>query len=171
MGPGLRNPPNRRAGLVRRLIGKARVPMVIDADGLNLIATDPSVLSNRRSLPSCSPPTPVKWPDSAAVQPPTFKMTASTMPDLLPERYPVTWCSRVPDTIVARPDGTVFVNATGNPGMATGGMGDVLTGLIAGLITQGMEVGAAARAGVLSARTGGRPTCCRSSGPGRISGF
>ena len=52
-------------------------------------------------------------------------------------------------TIVARPDGTVFVNATGNPGMAAGGMGDVLTGLIAGLITQGMEVGAAARAGVL----------------------
>jgi NAD(P)H-hydrate epimerase len=51
-------------------------------------------------------------------------------------------------TVVARPDGTVFVNPTGNPGMAAGGMGDVLTGLIAGLITQGMEIDAAARAGV-----------------------
>jgi tRNA threonylcarbamoyladenosine biosynthesis protein TsaE len=51
-------------------------------------------------------------------------------------------------TIVAQPDGIVFVNATGNPGMASGGMGDVLTGLIAGLITQGMEAGAAACAGV-----------------------
>ena len=51
-------------------------------------------------------------------------------------------------TVVARPDGTVFVNATGNPGMAAGGMGDVLTGLIAGLITQGMDASAAAQTGV-----------------------
>jgi NAD(P)H-hydrate epimerase len=52
------------------------------------------------------------------------------------------------DTVIARPDGSVFLNASGNPGMAAGGMGDVLTGLIAGLITQGMDVDAAANAGV-----------------------
>jgi len=51
-------------------------------------------------------------------------------------------------TIVARPDGMVFINPTGNSGMAAGGMGDVLTGLIAGLITQGMEIDTAAMAGV-----------------------
>jgi NAD(P)H-hydrate epimerase len=50
--------------------------------------------------------------------------------------------------VVARPDGTVFLNATGNPGMAAGGMGDVLTGLIAGLIGQGLEISLAARAAV-----------------------
>jgi hypothetical protein len=59
--------------------------------------------------------------------------------------------------VVARPDGTVFINTTGNPGMAAGGMGDVLTGLIAGLITQGMEAGAAACAGVYLHGSGSRP--------------
>lgn len=51
-------------------------------------------------------------------------------------------------TVIAHPDGTVFVNRTGNPGMASGGMGDVLTGVIAGLFCQGYETGIAARLGV-----------------------
>jgi NAD(P)H-hydrate epimerase len=50
-------------------------------------------------------------------------------------------------TVVATPDGEVRVNATGNPGMATGGMGDVLTGLIASLIGQGATPFDAASAG------------------------
>jgi NAD(P)H-hydrate epimerase len=51
-------------------------------------------------------------------------------------------------SIIAHPDGTIYVNPTGNPGMASGGMGDVLTGAIAGLITQGIRPELAARAGV-----------------------
>jgi len=51
-------------------------------------------------------------------------------------------------TVIAHPDGTVFVNPTGNPGMASGGMGDVLTGIIAGLICQGYAPEIAARMGV-----------------------
>jgi len=68
-------------------------------------------------------------------------------------------------TVVAGPDGTTYVNATGNPGMATGGSGDVLTGAVAGLLAQGLEpVRAAAaavylhgRAGDLAAETKGQP--------------
>lgn len=51
-------------------------------------------------------------------------------------------------TIVASPDGSASVNPTGNPGMGTGGSGDVLTGLLAGLLAQGLDPRAAARAGV-----------------------
>jgi NAD(P)H-hydrate epimerase len=51
-------------------------------------------------------------------------------------------------TIVASPDGSASINPTGNPGMGTGGSGDVLTGLLAGLLAQGMEPRDAAQAGV-----------------------
>jgi NAD(P)H-hydrate epimerase len=51
-------------------------------------------------------------------------------------------------TVVAHPDGKVFINPTGNPGMASGGMGDVLTGVIAGFIAQGHSPELAAHAGV-----------------------
>ena len=52
------------------------------------------------------------------------------------------------NTVIAHPDGSVFVNTTGNSGMASGGMGDVLTGLIAGFLTQGFSPEAASHAGV-----------------------
>ena len=51
-------------------------------------------------------------------------------------------------TVIAHPDGNVFVNSTGNSGMASGGMGDVLTGVIAGFIAQGYSLEAAAHLGV-----------------------
>ncbi|MDO9111083.1 MAG: NAD(P)H-hydrate dehydratase, partial [Desulfatirhabdiaceae bacterium] len=51
-------------------------------------------------------------------------------------------------TVIAHPDGTVYINLTANPGMATGGMGDVLTGVIAGFLAQGLGPEAASHTGV-----------------------
>ncbi|MEK6194651.1 MAG: NAD(P)H-hydrate dehydratase [Deltaproteobacteria bacterium] len=51
-------------------------------------------------------------------------------------------------TVIACPDGTVYINTTGNPGMASGGMGDVLAGLITGFLAQGHSAEAAANLGV-----------------------
>ena len=64
------------------------------------------------------------------------------------KKHGVTLVLKGAPTVTALPDGRAYVNATGNPGMATGGMGDTLTGIIAGLLGQGMETEAAAECGV-----------------------
>jgi NAD(P)H-hydrate epimerase len=129
------------------LIEACPVPLVIDADGLNLIAAEPSMLSRRRA-PIVLTPHPGEMARLCG------HSTADIQDDRIgharafAERHQVHLVLKGAATLVALPDGTVFVNATGNPGMATGGMGDVLTGLIAGLVTQGLAPGAAARTGV-----------------------
>lgn len=133
--------------LLSRLIEASPVPMVLDADALNLIASTPSILSKCKSPMVLTP-----HPGEMA------RLSGHSTTDIQRDRigharsfareHRVHLVLKGAATVVARPDGTVFVNATGNPGMAAGGMGDVLTGLIAGLITQGMEADAATRAGV-----------------------
>ena len=146
MGPGLGTHAS-TGRLVNRLIEKCPVPMVIDADGLNLIAADPSVLS-RRQAPIVLTPHPgemarISGHTTAAIQKDRIGHAR-----FFAERHQVHLVLKGAATVVARPDGNVFVNATGNPGMAAGGMGDALTGLIAGLMTQGMEADAAAQTAV-----------------------
>ncbi len=146
MGPGLGTDPA-TGRLVRRLIEASPVPMVIDADGLNLIATDPAVLSRRRAAI-------VLTPHPGEMSRLSGRPTSDIQQDRIgharafAQRHQVHLVLKGAATVVAQPDGTVFVNPTGNPGMASGGMGDVLTGLIAGLIAQGLDAAAAARTGV-----------------------
>ncbi|MNM91567.1 Bifunctional NAD(P)H-hydrate repair enzyme Nnr [compost metagenome] len=72
-------------------------------------------------------------------------------------------------TVVAAPDGRVFVNVTGHPGMATGGSGDVLTGLIAGLLAQGLNAVQAAAFGVyLHGLAGERAAAARTGNPASL---
>ena len=146
MGPGLGT--HQSTGrLVVRLIEESPVPLVIDADGLNLIAAEPSVLSRQRS-PIVLTPHPGEMARLSGHSAADVQDDRIGHARTFAERHQVHLVLKGAATVVARPDGTVFVNATGNPGMAAGGMGDVLTGLIAGLITQGMEAGAAAQTGV-----------------------
>jgi NAD(P)H-hydrate epimerase len=146
VGPGI-GTAEATGRLLNRMIEACPVPMVIDADGLNLIAAQPSMLSTRRAAMVLTP-----HPGEMARL--SGRSTADIQRDRIgharafAEKHQVHLVLKGAATLVALPDGNVFVNPTGNPGMATGGMGDVLTGLIAGLIAQGMEVGAAAVAGV-----------------------
>ena len=146
VGPGI-GTEGPTGNLLRRLIETCSIPMVIDADGLNLVAAHPSLLAQCQ-VPIILTPHPGEM----------ARLSGHTVADIqsdrigharaFAERHQVVVVLKGAATIVAQPDGTVFVNATGNPGMAAGGMGDVLTGLIAGLITQGMQAGAAAQAAV-----------------------
>ena len=135
-------------------------PLVLDADGLNLLAAAP------RALPSACVLTP--HPGEAArllgiataeIQADRFKAARA-----LAQKYRAVVVLKGAGSLVVDPDGRTAVCPWGNPGMASGGMGDVLTGVIAGLLAQGLGtwdaaclgVGLHARAGDLAARAGER---------------
>ena len=133
--------------LARRIVAESERPLVIDADGLNAFeghtealarATAPRVLT-----PHLGEMRRLTGIDTAALE--------ATRIDAARE-WAQHWRSVVvlkgAPTVVASPDGRVSVNPTGNPGMATAGMGDVLTGVIAALIAQGLTPYDAARLGV-----------------------
>ena len=146
VGPGIGTDAS-TGRLLAHLIQKCPIPMVIDADGLNLIAARPEMLASCRS-PIVLTPHPGEMARLSGQSTTQIQSNRVGHARAFAERYKLHLVLKGAATVVARPDGTAFINATGNPGMAAGGMGDVLTGLLAGLIAQGIEVSAAARAAV-----------------------
>jgi len=144
VGPGLSTASGVRA-VVQGLLRTGR-PLVIDADGLNVLAGRADVLR------SAAGPV-VITPHPGELSRLVGKQTAEITQDRLgsaraaAERFRCVVVLKSASTIVATPDGEAFILRTGNPGMATGGMGDVLTGAIASLIGQGVPPADAAWAG------------------------
>ncbi len=143
IGPGL----SRAFGVTHVVTGlmSGDRPLVIDADGLNVLAGKAKVLTRARK-PVVITPHPGEL--SRLVDSPVAKIQEDR---LAAARAAATELRCIvvlkgARTIVATPDGEAFIVPTGNPGMATGGMGDVLTGAIAALIGQGMAPAEAAYA-------------------------
>ncbi|MBE0711728.1 MAG: NAD(P)H-hydrate dehydratase, partial [Candidatus Aminicenantes bacterium] len=134
LGPGL-STHSSTAEFVLGLLPKIKIPCVIDADGLNIVAAKPDLL-RRLSAPAVLTPHPGEF----------ARLVGRSAADVLKYRlelvpafagkYGVTVVLKGYRTLVASPDGRVFVNPTGNPGMATGGTGDVLGGFIASQVVQ-----------------------------------
>jgi NAD(P)H-hydrate epimerase len=139
VGPGLGNA---HAARIRDLIARVEQPMVVDADGLNVLAEEIEVL-NRCRGPRLLTPHPGEMQRLVA----PGKMARAGLARSFCEHFPVTLLLKGSRTIVAQRDQPLSFNCTGNPGMATGGMGDVLAGVCAGLIGQGMSLYDAARVG------------------------
>ena len=139
VGPGLGNAHGAR---IRDLIARVEQPMVLDADGLNILAEEIEVL-NRCRGPRLLTPHPGEMERLVAAG----KMTRAGLARSFCEHFPVTLLLKGSRTVVAQRGQPLSFNTTGNPGMATGGMGDVLTGICAGLIGQGMSLYDAARVG------------------------
>ena len=139
VGPGLGKANSAR---IRDLIERAERPMVLDADGLNILAEDVSTLKRCRGPRLLTP-----HPGEMARLFDSAKMSRAGTARSFCEQFPVTLLLKGSRTIVAQRDQPLSFNSTGNPGMATGGMGDVLTGVCAGLIGQGLSLYDAARAG------------------------
>jgi NAD(P)H-hydrate epimerase len=146
IGPGLSTHPE-TAQVVHGLIAQLAIPMVIDADGLNNLVGHLDLLKQARA-PIVLTPHPGEMgrligTTTAEVQADRLGIAADFV-----RRHPVTLVLKGARTIIASRSGAMTINSTGNPGMATAGTGDVLTGMIAGLIAQGHTPDTAACLGV-----------------------
>jgi NAD(P)H-hydrate epimerase len=131
--------------LIIDLLARAAKPMVLDADGLNAIARAPESL--RRRDPLVVTPHPGEFSRLVGIPVATIQADRESYAVRFAEQRGVILVLKGHQTLVT--DGKrLYRNPTGNPGMATGGTGDVLTGLIAALIAQKVEPFAAAQLGV-----------------------
>ena len=147
-GPGMGTV--KSAEQLLREVLDANVPLVLDADALNLIAASKTLQARlqKRSAPCVLTPHPAEAARllvcaTAEVQADRVKAAVE-----LAQRYRAVAALKGNGSIVASPDGTWLINSSGNPGMASAGMGDVLTGMIAALLAQGAGARAAAAAAV-----------------------
>jgi ADP-dependent NAD(P)H-hydrate dehydratase / NAD(P)H-hydrate epimerase len=135
VGPGIGTAPGTRE-LVHRLVRESKLPMVIDADGLNNLAGHLNLLEDRAA------PT-VLTPHPGEMARLLERSTADIQNDRvaavreLAQRCRICVILKGAGTLVSDPQGRVWINSTGNAGMASGGMGDVLTGTVAGCLAQG----------------------------------
>ncbi len=145
LGPGLGQSPA-VAAVVSVLLARARLPVVLDADGLNVLRQQTERLRNRPA-PLILTPHPGEFARLAGADVPTVQAHRPEMAVRFAADHGVVLILKGHGTLVT--DGRrLYRNTTGNPGMATGGTGDVLTGLIAALVGQGLEPFAAAQLGV-----------------------
>jgi len=168
LGPGLSLHPETQA-LARELVADMPRPMVVDADALTALAGHLDVLG-RAAAPRVLTPHPGEM----------ARMLGRTIAEVQADRIETVraFCMRYgtplvlkgAGSVIGAPDGRIFVNPTGNAGMATGGAGDVLTGMIGAFLARGLPALAALQAGAfLHGRAG--DIACRQWGPeGLIAG-
>jgi ADP-dependent NAD(P)H-hydrate dehydratase / NAD(P)H-hydrate epimerase len=147
IGPGLGQAQATRE-FVRQVVDRATMPLVVDADGLNAFAGDPDRLTGREGRDIIITPHPGEM----------ARLVGMSTDEVQANRLRVARDFAVSNhlfvvlkghrTLIATPDGKVFINPTGNPGMATGGTGDVLTGMIAAWLAQLLDPEAACKLAV-----------------------
>ena len=139
VGPGLGKS---RAGEVLNLIENASQPMIVDADGLNIVADKIDMLRSCRGPRLLTP-----HPGEMSRLMDVGKMARAGIARNFCDRFPVTLLLKGSRTIVCERGKPISYNTTGNPGMASGGMGDVLTGACAGLAGRELSMYDAGRVG------------------------
>ena len=156
IGPGLGQ--SEWAKLLFARVLESDLPIIIDADGLNLLAEEEQSFRNWVITPHPGEAARLLKTDVTAIQSDRFQSVRD-----LHEKYHGLVVLKGAGSIVTDLEGNLYVCKEGNPGMSTGGMGDVLTGVIAGLVAQGINIEWAtqigvlmhARAGDMAARSGG----------------
>ena len=138
IGPGIGTVKETQT-LILKLVKALKLPLILDADGLTALATRSKALpsTNRSLILTPHPGEMARLTRSDPKRSPG--RPDRDQPKFLPNPPPLSGLERAP-----HPDrhsqGEIFINPTGNPGMASGGTGDVLTGMIGGLICQGIDI-------------------------------
>ena len=146
-GPGLGRDPQ-VAEFVKALLERASVPLVLDADALTVLADDPGRLSGSEERDVIITPHPGEMARLIGVSVDDVQANRIETASNFATTHRVYVVLKGHRTIIATPEGRVFINPTGNPGMATGGTGDVLTGMIAAWLAQLLDAEAACRLAV-----------------------
>ena len=146
IGPGLSQQTQTKA-LVRQLLPKITTPLVLDADGLNAVAEDVGILK-KLPLPIIVTPHPGEMGRLTRLSADDVQRDRERIAKEFAVKHRVVVVLKGHQTVIASFEGTAWMNETGNPGMASGGCGDVLTGMIVGLLGQKLSLINAARLGV-----------------------
>lgn len=148
VGPGL-GTAGAAPDLLSRALGIGR-PLVLDADALNLVAADTGLAATlaARPAPSLLTPHPAEAARLLGTSVATVQNDRIAATVEIGRRFACFAALKGCGTVIATPDGHWFVNTSGNPGMASAGMGDTLTGLVVALLAQGWDAEAALLAGV-----------------------
>ena len=144
-GPGASTGEQSR-DLFNELLAKCKAPLVIDADGLNLLAAN-SIDLKKLVFPTILTPHPGEMARISGLSVAEIQSNRIEIANRFAKEYGVTLVLKGARSIIADSDGNIFINPTGNPGMATAGMGDALAGIIGGLLAQGMSATEAAACG------------------------
>jgi NAD(P)H-hydrate epimerase len=138
LGPGI-STNNSTAEFVLSLLPRVKVPVVLDADALNILAKKPKILKKLKK-PAILTPHPGEFARLLGI---SNKEVLDRKLELVPkfaQKYGVFLVLKSYRTLTGTPDGRVFINPTGNAGMASAGSGDVLSGMIASMIIQEKDI-------------------------------
>lgn len=125
--------------VIDAVISNAKCPIIIDADGINAVSTDINML-RKAAVPIILTPHPGEMSRLIKVSVDNIQADRIAIAENFAENYLVTLALKGSNTVVATGESNkVFVNSTGNTGLSKGGSGDLLAGLIAGFVAQGMS--------------------------------
>ena len=133
--------------LLLKFLQRLLCPTVIDADGLNALAKEPALLK-KVEVPLILTPHPGEMGRLIGKSTRVIQADRKRIASDFAKRYGVVLVLKGHHTVVAAPGGKIYMNQTGNPGMASGGTGDVLAGMVGALLGQGLSPYDAARLGV-----------------------
>jgi len=137
LGPGLTQNQSTRK-LILKIIGSIKKPLVIDADGINALVGHISILKKTSALKILTPH-PGEMSRVSGLSKKSIETNREKISRQFAREYNCILLLKGRRTIVASPKGEIYINKTGNPGMATAGSGDVLTGIVAAFLAQGLS--------------------------------
>jgi hydroxyethylthiazole kinase-like uncharacterized protein yjeF len=147
IGPGLGQAPSTKL-FIQALVDRATMPLVIDADGLNAFSEHPERLAGREGRDVIITPHPGEMARLVGMSTDEVQASRLEIARNFAAAHHVYVVLKGHRTLIATPDEKVFINPTGNAGMATGGTGDILTGMVAAWLAQLLDAEAACKLSV-----------------------